>query len=299
MNNMIIYKTTNLINGKIYVGKDTHNKSSYLGSGLILQKAVKKYGKENFKKEILEICYSIEELSNREIYWIRKLDSCNKEIGYNISLGGKGGDNFTQNPNKEEIRAKISRSNTGRKMSEDWKKKNSERQIGRKISKETIEKRRIKLKGRIITSDHRKKLSEANKGKKMSEEIKQKISKSLSGRRLSPEHIEKLTHIRIGHHLSDETKNKISASETGKKMSIESREKMSISQNNRYSELRSIQLSKMKKIANNRDGVCLSNEYINRTTKLLWECKNHHQWESTPVNITMGSWCPICKKNKE
>lgn len=50
---IVIYKTTNLINNKIYVGKDSHNDSNYFGSGTILVKAIKKYGKENFKKEIL------------------------------------------------------------------------------------------------------------------------------------------------------------------------------------------------------------------------------------------------------
>jgi hypothetical protein len=65
---MIIYKTTNLINGKIYIGKDSKNNSKYLGSGLLLKRAILKYGKENFKKEILEECSSIEELNQREIF---------------------------------------------------------------------------------------------------------------------------------------------------------------------------------------------------------------------------------------
>jgi hypothetical protein len=45
---MIIYKTTNIINGKYYVGKDINNSESYLGSGVLLKRAIKKYGKENF-----------------------------------------------------------------------------------------------------------------------------------------------------------------------------------------------------------------------------------------------------------
>ena len=46
---MIIYKTTNLVNGKIYIGKDSKNNPNYLGSGNLLKKALIKYGKENFK----------------------------------------------------------------------------------------------------------------------------------------------------------------------------------------------------------------------------------------------------------
>lgn len=72
---MIIYKTTNLINGKFYIGRDKFNNSEYLGLGKILQSAIEKYGKENFKKEILEHCSSIEELNEREIFWIKETNA--------------------------------------------------------------------------------------------------------------------------------------------------------------------------------------------------------------------------------
>jgi hypothetical protein len=84
---MIIYKTTNLINGKIYIGQDSKNNPKYLGSGKIIKLAIKKYGKENFKKEILEYCDTFAELNDREIFWIFNLDSQNKKIGYNILSG--------------------------------------------------------------------------------------------------------------------------------------------------------------------------------------------------------------------
>ena len=86
---MIIYKTTNLVNGKIYVGKDEANNPNYLGSGKIIKQAIEKYGKENFKKETLETCLNREELNKREQYWINELDVVN--IGYNITNGGAGG----------------------------------------------------------------------------------------------------------------------------------------------------------------------------------------------------------------
>jgi group I intron endonuclease len=95
---MIVYKTTNLINGKFYIGKDAKNKKSYLGSGSILNQAIKKYGKENFIKETLEVCNNLEHLADREIYWIEKLNAV--ELGYNLTNGGTGGDTITHNPNK-------------------------------------------------------------------------------------------------------------------------------------------------------------------------------------------------------
>ncbi len=53
---MVIYKTTNKINKKFNNGADSRNNPNYLGSGVYLINAIKKYGKENFKKEILEEC---------------------------------------------------------------------------------------------------------------------------------------------------------------------------------------------------------------------------------------------------
>lgn len=69
---MVIYKTTNLVNEKFYVGKDIKNNPNYLGSGLILKNAINKYGIENFKKEILEL---------------RKEKKTIKEIANLVSIG--------------------------------------------------------------------------------------------------------------------------------------------------------------------------------------------------------------------
>lgn len=80
----------NLVNGKFYIGKDVKNSKKYLGSGKLLKQAIKKYGKTNFKKEILEVCFSLEELEEKERYWIQELNAI--ENGYNLAKGGTGGD---------------------------------------------------------------------------------------------------------------------------------------------------------------------------------------------------------------
>lgn len=86
----IIYETTNLINGKIYVGQHcTSANDGYLGSGKIIKKAIKKYGRKNFTRETLEFCTSAN-VDEKEIYWIDKLDATNKNIGYNLNPGGEG-----------------------------------------------------------------------------------------------------------------------------------------------------------------------------------------------------------------
>lgn len=50
---MQIYKITNLITGRIYIGQTNGKRDRYYGGGLIIKQAVKKYGKKNFKKEII------------------------------------------------------------------------------------------------------------------------------------------------------------------------------------------------------------------------------------------------------
>jgi queuine/archaeosine tRNA-ribosyltransferase len=53
-------------------------------------------------------------------------------------------------------------------------------------------------------------------------------------------------------------------------------------------------IDEMRQIAHSRGGQCLSREYIRANAKLLWQCKEAHQWEAIPNNIKRGSWCPVC-----
>lgn len=106
---MQIYKITNLINNKIYIGKDTTSDPNYFGSGLLINRAFEKYGKQNFIKEIIDETDDYEELSEKEIYWIEKYNSTDRKLGYNISKGGDGGDVFRNHPDLDLIRQKISK----------------------------------------------------------------------------------------------------------------------------------------------------------------------------------------------
>jgi hypothetical protein len=99
---MIVYLTTNLVNNKKYIGIDTKNNLEYFGSGLYIKKAIKKYGKENFRKEVLEICENKEDLLNSEIKWILFYDAVNSKDFYNIHPGGQGGDIRTFLTEEEE-----------------------------------------------------------------------------------------------------------------------------------------------------------------------------------------------------
>ena len=57
-------------------------------------------------------------------------------------------------------------------------------------------------------------------------------------------------------------------------------------------------IEEMYEIANKFGGECLSNDYVNGKTKLIWKCNKGHIWEAIPESIKNGSWCPICKESK-
>jgi predicted RNA-binding Zn-ribbon protein involved in translation (DUF1610 family) len=90
-----IYKITNLITKKIYIGKRCSRVlpelDNYWGSGVYLRNSMRKYGKVNFKKEIVEQFQIQDTLNEREIFWISFFDSMNINIGYNLTKGGDGG----------------------------------------------------------------------------------------------------------------------------------------------------------------------------------------------------------------
>lgn len=84
-----VYKTTNLINGKIYIGIHSTEDldDGYIGSGVAFRHAVNKYGKENFHKEIIHQCSSREEASNMEATLVTE-SFCLKSTNYNMRTGG-------------------------------------------------------------------------------------------------------------------------------------------------------------------------------------------------------------------
>ena len=156
---MIIYKTTNLINGKIYIGKDTKNNPTYLGSGKLLCQSIKKYGIDNFRKDIIEECTTKEMLDEREKYWIDLYRSTERNIGYNIALGGEGGDTISNHPDKDRISKKHS----------EWMKENNPVR-GKKRSKESIEIWKESFVGKYRGKNN------SNFGGKRTESTKDKIS---------------------------------------------------------------------------------------------------------------------------
>lgn len=99
---LYVYRITNLINNKKYIGKHSSEtiENSYYGSGIAVKQAIKKHGKCNFKKEIICICENEKELNEKEIFYIEIENTYN--FGYNMTKGGEG--MLGYKPSKETIK---------------------------------------------------------------------------------------------------------------------------------------------------------------------------------------------------
>ena len=181
-----VYETTNLINGKYYIGKHSTSdpNDDYLGSGTTLNRAVKKYGIENFSKTILAIFNTEQEALDYEEILVT-IEFIKSNNNYNLVVGGGcfgSGDNHP-------LFGKTHSNETKKKMSDSLKGENNP------------------LFGKTHSNETKKKMSEANKGKKSPffrrthlEESRKKISDSKKGE----------NHPLFGKNRSEETKKKIS-----------------------------------------------------------------------------------------
>lgn len=139
-----IYKTTNLLNGKIYIGqhKASTFDASYFGSGKIFNKVLKKHGKKNFICEILEWCETREIINDREIYYIDKYKAKDPEIGYNLADGGNYWScDYHQGmlgKKQSEYQKKIAKEVNSHPLSLNIRKKMSESAKKRTLNRKTI-----------------------------------------------------------------------------------------------------------------------------------------------------------------
>jgi len=163
---MLIYKITNLKNGKVYVGKHKGNNPQVRwrmhcgghGKAPLLWRAISKYGEKNFSVSILTPNCVTEGHSNAmEKYWINRLRSNLRGRGYNLTAGGEG----VFNPS-EETRRKRSKSLRGNKNSlgfvhsKETRLKMSRAHKGKHFSQETCRRMRSALKGRPVSERTRR-----------------------------------------------------------------------------------------------------------------------------------------------
>lgn len=99
-----IYKTTNIINGKFYIGKHKTKdlNDGYMGSGKLLRRAIDKHGINNFHKEILHICEDEDHMNLLESILVVP----DSEINYNLCEGGQGGWGYINQELSDYMRSK-------------------------------------------------------------------------------------------------------------------------------------------------------------------------------------------------
>ena len=197
-----IYKTTNNLNGRYYYGMHSTDDltDGYFGSGTYLRRAIKKYGKENFKVEILEFCKNRKNLKLLESKIVTLQEIANVEC-MNLRVGGSGPLKNYGYTMSSEIRIKISKNNarywTGKHRSDTTKQKISDGNIGKKLNDETKKKISKSLKGKYI-------------GNKASMYGKIGELNPFFGKTHTHTSIEKIKKARSKQIFSEETKNKIS-----------------------------------------------------------------------------------------
>lgn len=199
MERYCIYLTTNKINGKTYVGQHKYKKlyDGYIGSGTLLRRAIKKYGKENFEIEYLETDLTEDEIDWYEQWYINVLNP-----DYNLKEGGQGA-RYRSTIASQEYRIKLSNAhigqtawNKGKKLEEcasnpeEARRNLSLSHIGQTAWNKGKKGPPAWNKGLKTPEETRKKLSQRKlenpvrywKGSKFSEEHKRKLSESHKGK---------------------------------------------------------------------------------------------------------------------
>lgn len=157
-----IYKITNKINGKIYLGKhQTRNiEDNYYGSGKLIKDAIKKYGKENFEKEILFVFDNEKDMNRKEKDLITE-EFVSKNDTYNLGVGGEGGPHFKGKTHSEETKLIISQHSKDQQWDADRKEKISINNT--KTNKSRGEKNSAALYGKPKTDAHKENISKSLK----------------------------------------------------------------------------------------------------------------------------------------
>lgn len=177
-----IYRITNKVNGKTYIGQHKYKyiNDDYMGSGILLHRAFKKYGKENFSKEIIYSRIQLQETANSvEKFAIAKERKLGK-AEYNIATGGEGGHTRYGTESQKEASRKTGLKN--RKISTYW---NEYIYYYSSILKANT-KHFHSIETKMKISEKAKGRKSYWKGKYLPEETKRKISETRKNRHIEP-----------------------------------------------------------------------------------------------------------------
>ena len=149
----VVYLTVNRENGKWYIGQHKGSLEGYLGSGILLTKAIAKYGPNKFKQFILEECTDREQLKLSEKSWINFTNAVSCPMSYNIAKGGDGGDTYSGMSEEAKLqkrqRLSLARQNSTYKHSDETKqkiRKSRALQIDPRLGKKNSDETKAKIK---------------------------------------------------------------------------------------------------------------------------------------------------------
>jgi hypothetical protein len=174
-----LYKITNTVNNKIYIGvhQTEDIDDGYMGSGKILTAAIKKYGIENFTKEILEVFNDAQSMFNREKEIVTE-DFVARDDVYNIKVGGFGGWDYV---NRMNLRVPIGLTEQGRQKCSQAGQRSRDQKFGLfSLSKEELEAASLKGRSKVLE----KYPQGTFKGRLHTEESKNKIKQSIKGKQV-------------------------------------------------------------------------------------------------------------------
>jgi group I intron endonuclease len=277
----IIYKAT-FSNGKCYIGQTVASLNTRVQSHIkaiksgrenqVFHRAIIKYGEDDITWEIIDYADSIEELNEKEIYWIKFYNSYvhfENSNGYNMTLGGNSTIGWIPS---EETKKKISEANKGKlagdknpqygktgKDSQWWQRKHTEEEKI-KIS--------IANKGRVFTEKHRRNISNSNKGKR-------------KGIPNTEEHNRKISESKKGHEVTEKTKKKLSEANRGKRSPFAKLKESDV-------------IEIIYKLIDKSKNISLAEEY-NVSKDIIGNIKNNKSWKHVLPELRTQ----LIKKNKK
>lgn len=210
-----IYITTNMVNGMKYLGQKKFDRiwKNYLGSGAVLRKAIDKYGKENFDRNIVCICNSPEELNQAEYDLSVFLDVVESPDWYNLCYGGGATSGYKHSDELKRAQSKRAKECW---MDDEYRQKHidyAKTRVGDKNSNYGNHKLAGENNpnyGKKASDETRRKISEALSNP--SEETRKKLSDAAKAA-MTPERIQYLREINTGRKATEETKQKMSESQ--------------------------------------------------------------------------------------
>ena len=241
-----IYRIYHKESGRNYVGKSVNIRKRAQAhfapkdTGCYISKSIRKYGKDAFALEVLELC-SEDNLEIREAHWIAALD-CMAPHGYNLTPGD------SHSRHTVETRRKISKAHQGQQKSEEHRLNLSKAQKGKRLSAEQCQKMSEMFSGKgnpfygkKHTVETRQKIAQHNKKRVISEETRRKLSMSRKGKKRPAETRRKISEAKLGEknpfygkEHTAETRQKMSNALKGRTLSEEHRKKIRLAHQERH-----------------------------------------------------------------